>query len=308
MKRILAITAIIFVILASFTISSHAAPPQSPVSIVFDGKNAAVRISINNTSYFFLQFNKLYIFQGQSIPNLHTLKGESIKNMNVEKMKGHNDIMGNYTKVTMWKKMDFSRGKFNHHTITISFDFYIAKKTYKKGDFLVNSSIIRYDTKIEGDLKNTHIILEEHMHYNNSKSSNSKVFECTNGEKRWKEMNKTLQAREHRFGQDHKGIIGFGHEKISLKYMWDYQDNIKTFYRYDGSNLFLFFLFNDENGTIIQDPYIYLPVPIINSNPVVQGVQKIINYTIDHAISLGIGLTLAAAVILSAPLIRRIRL
>ena len=309
MKRFLTIVAIIFVILASFTISSHAAPPQSPVSIVFDGKNATVRILINNTHYFSLQFSNIYIVEGSHIA-IQGLKGESIKNMQVKKTRGYNDVMGNYTKITMWRAMEsiHTHGRYRNSRIKITIDFYIADKAYEKGDFNVNRSTIRYDTKIESSTKNAYIILEEHMSYKDSLYPNSHVFECDHTGHHWTRMNRSLEAKEHRFGQDHKGIIGFGHNKVSLKYMWNYQDDIRTFYKYDGSQLFLYFSFKNTNGSIIQDPYIYLPVPIINSNPVVQGVQKIINYTIDYAISLGIGLTLAAAVILSAPLIRKIRL
>ena len=310
MKRVFAITAIIFVILASFTISSHAAPPQSPVSIVFDGKNATVRISINNTHYFSLQFSKIYIIDGSNIPRIQGLKGESIKNMQVEKKRGYNDVMGNYTKITMWKTMELihTHGRYKNSKIKIAMDFYIADKAYQKGDFNVNKSTIRYDTRIDSSAKNVYILLEERMNYRNSLSSNSHVFECNHTGDHWMRMNRSLEAKEHRFGQDHKGIIGFGHDKVSFKYMWDYQDNIKTFYKYDGSQLSLYFSFKSTNGSIIQDPYIYLPVPIINSNPIVQGVQKAINYAIDHALSLGIGLLIAVAIIFSAPLIRRFRL
>ena len=310
MKRILTMAAITFVLLASFTISSYAAPPQSPVSIVFDGKNATVRISINNTHYFYLQFSKIYLMENPHIPLLQGLKGESIKNMQIEKIRGYNEIMGNYTKVTMWKTMELTHipGRYKNSKIKITIDFYIADKAYQKGDFNVNRSTIRYDTKIESSTKNAYILLEEHMSYKDSLYPNSHVFECDHPGHHWIRMNRSLEAKEHRFGQDNKGIIGFGHNKVSLKYMWNYQDDIRTFYKYDGSQLSLYFSFRNTNGSIIQDPYIYLPIPIINSNPVLQGVQKIINYTIDHAISLGIGLTIAAAVILSAPLIRRNRL
>ncbi len=310
MKRLLSLIAVIFVILASFTISSHAATPQSPVSIVFDGKNATVRISINNTHYFYLQFSKIYLVGGPQISKLQGLKGESIKNMDVKKISGYSNIMGNYTKITMWKTIELTHnhGKYKNSKIKITIDFYIADKAYQKGDFNVNRSTIRYDTKIVSSVKDVYILLEEHMSYRDSLSHNSHVFECGHPNNHWTRMNRSLEAKEHRFGQDHKGMIGFGHNKVSLKYMWDYQNDIKTFYKYDGSQLSLYFSFKNTNGSIIQDPYIYLPIPITNSNPVVQGVQNVINYAIDHALSLGIGIIIAAAILFSAPLIRRFRL
>ncbi len=302
--------AIIFVIFASFTISSNAESPQSPVNIVFDGQNATVRISINNTHYFSLQFSKIYLVENSHIPRIQGLRGESIKNMQVEKTRGYDSVMGNYTKITMWKTIELTHipGRYKNSNIKITMDFYIADKAYQKGDFNVNRSTIRYDTKIESSTKNTYILLEERMNYRDLPLTSSHVFECNHTGNSWMRMNRSLDIEEHRFGHDHKGIIGFGHEKVSLEYMWDYQDSIRTFYKYDGSQLSLYFSFKNTNGSIIQDPYIYLPVPIINSNPIVQGMQNAINYAIDHALSLGIGLIIAVAIIFSAPLMKRIRL
>jgi len=308
-KRLIALITIVFVIFASLTLSSYATQPKSPVSIVFDGKNATVRISINNTNYFTLQFSKIYMVEGSHI-SMRGLKGENIENMQVEKTKGYSELMGNYTKITMWKTMDLmhTHGRYKNSKIKLTIDFYIADKAYKKGDFYVNKSTIRYDTRIEGYAKNAYIILEERMNYRDSSSKSTPAFECNHTGNKWMKINRSLEAKEHRFGEDHKGIIGFGHNKVSLKYMWDYQNNIRTFYKYDGSQLSLYFSFKNTNGSIIQDPYIYLPIPIINSTPIVHGVQRIINYTIDHALSLGIGIIIAAAVLISAPLIRRFRL
>ncbi len=309
MRKIFSLLAIIVVIISSFTFSSHAQNPKSNVNIIFDGKNAMVGIIVNHTQQFYLKFTHLYISDNSNPTHMKNLRGLNIGNMNIKKNRGYNNVMGNYTQITMWKSVNIrgAHGRYGDSKITLTLNFYIAERAYKKGEFIVNRSTIRYDTKIETNIKTAYVFLEEHMQYKDAKMHGSRVFEQNSG-KRWKDMERSQEVREHRFGMNRKGMIGFGKNNVSFRYMWDYDTNIKTFYKYDENQLTLFFMFQNNNGSILQDPYIYLPLPVSNSNPVVEGVVHIVNYTIEHALSLGIGILIASVIIFSVPLIKKFRL
>lgn|GEM_PF-2665201 len=300
----------IFVIFASvIPVFSGASESQSPIKITFDNKNATVKISVNNTQFFLLKFTKVYVattpyFMSTAIAGM----GE-IRDMNIETIQDSNREMGNFTKITMWKSFEIS-GKMPFHKkieVTITIDFYIAEKEYMKKDILVNRSMIRYDTRITTSESNNFVFLEEHMIYGNVSGEPSRVFEC--GDHSWKMMNKTEHVMKHYFGSDHLGMVGFGDRNVSFRYMWNYEEGISTLYSYDGTNFKLFFGFENNNGTIIQDPYIALPLPISgNLSSIIEHPEKIISYIMDHALSFAIGLTLAVVVVFSAPLLRRRRL
>ncbi len=311
MRKIAAI--IVFFVLLALVVPQASGEniSESPVKIKFDNKNASLEILINGTQYFYLKFTKLYVASAPYFMSNMIGGAKEIEDMNIKSIEGRNEEMGNYTKVTMWKSFEIeSKIPFGMHKkieVTLTIDFYIAEREYVKKSILINNSMIRYDTTITTNAKNNYVLLEERLIYGNDTSS-SKVFECED-KHHWKMMNTTEQVRKHYFGNDHLGMLGFGDKNITFKYMWDYEEGISTLYSYDGSDFRLFFAFENRNGTIIQDPYITLPIPISgNISSIIEHPEKIISYIMDHALSLAIGLGIAAVVIFSAPLIRRGRL
>ncbi len=317
MKRLIPLGIIALLIVASLSIMAPVTgaqnTPGSNVHILFDGKNATVRITVNGTKYFYLEFSKLYI---SSTPNfIRHMGSETLKDMKVKRATGYNELMGNYTKVTMWKDFTF-QSKMHHGNagkdvkVHIAFDFYISDKNYTKKGVNITRNMIRYDTRITTSSRNTFIFLEERMNYGEGENHRmGRVFECNKTTHDWKTMKTTHEVMSHHFGKDHLGVIGFGSKNVSFRYMWEYQSNVETLYSYDGSNFALYFIFKNSNGSVIQDPYITLPVPILgNVSAVVHGIEHVVNYLIDHALSLGIGLALAAVLIFSAPVLRRRRL
>ncbi len=312
-KKIVAMVALFVLLAALIPISSGENASESPVKIKFDNQNATVIISINGTQYFYLKFTKLYVASGPYFMPGYIGGYKEIKEMNMKTVEGRNEEMGNYTKVTMWKSFKVeSKIPFEMHReieVTLTIDFYIAEKEYMKRDILVNNSMIRYDTTIKTSSGDNYVFLEEHLIYGNDTHTSS-VFECGDGEgKHWKMMNTTEHVMKHYFGNDHLGMLGFGEQKVTFRYMWDYQEGISTLYSYDGSDFRLFFAFENRNGTIIQDPYIALPLPISgNISSIIEHPEKIISYIMDHALSFGIGLGIAMLLIFSAPIIRKRRL
>ncbi len=312
-KKIVAIVALFVLLAIIIPSSSGENTSESPVKIKFDNHNATLIISINGTQYFYLKFTKLYVATGPYFMPANIGGAKEIKDMNIKTIKDRNEEMGNYTKITMWKTFEIeSKIPFEMHReieVTLTIDFYIAEKEYMKRDILVNNSMIRYDTTIKTNAKDNYVFLEEHLIYGND-TQTSKVFECGDREgSHWKMMNTTDHIMKHYFGNDHLGMLGFGEQNISFKYMWDYQEGISTLYSYDGSEFKLFFAFENDNGTIIQDPYITLPLPISgNISSIIEHPEKVISYIMDHALSFGIGLGIAVVLIFSAPIIRRRRL
>jgi len=278
--------------------------------IIFDNKNATLSISINKTQHFYLKFTRIFISTTPSF-SPHFMDFERIENMNIERMSSHNSVMGNYTRITMWKEFEI-KGRSHHHgnpiRVNLTLNFYLAEKTYRKNDVNITRNMIRYSTIIKTNTKNAYVFLEEHMNYgeNHKNGSTSRVFECNKTARHWKMMSPTKHVMKHRFGSDHMGMIGFGRNNVTFRYMWEYGDNINTLYSYDGSNFILYFIFQDKNGTIVQDPYITLPEPIsLNTTSIVNGIRHTVNYIMDHALSLGIGIILAVVIVLSAPLLKR---
>ena len=310
MIRRITLIVVLFVILASIIpMLSEADEPQNPIKIKFDNKNATVEISVNNTQFFLLRFTKLYVATNPYFMSTAIAGVEEIKDMEIKTTEENNEKMGNFTKITMWKSFEISSKMPIHKKIevTLTIEFYIAEKEYVKNDILVNKSMIRYDTKITTSESNNFVFLEEHMVYGNVSGQLTKVFEC--GNHAWKMMNKTDHIMKHHFGSNHLGMLGFGDGNISFKYIWNYEEWISTLYSYDGRNFRLFFGFENKNGTIIQDPYIALPLPISGDlGTIIEHPEKVISYILDHALSFAVGLTLAAVIIFSAPIIKRRRL
>lgn len=310
MEKLIAIVLGIFLLSATLiTLDVSGSQESAGVRIIFDNKNATLSISVNNTQHFYLKFSRIFISTNPSF-SPHFMDSEKIDNMNIEKISSHNSVMGNYTKITMWKEFEM-KSRFHHGNpirVKLSLNFYIAEKTYRKNGVNITGNMIRYSTIITTTTRNAYVFLEEHMNYGekHKNGSSSRVFECNKTAKHWKLMSPTKHVMKHRFGSDHLGMVGFGRKNVTFRYMWEYQDNINTLYSYDGSNFVLYFIFQDKNGSIVQDPYITLPEPIsLNTTSIVNGIEHTVNYIMDHALSLGIGIILAAVIVFSAPMIKR---
>jgi len=323
MKSVLSL-AIFVLMLATFTPQVQGEVSQNPtVRIVFDNYNASLRIYINESEYFNLTFRKVYVtknpYAGEMSGVGNVMVGEGfIGSMNITEESGWNEKMGNYTKVTMWKnvkiknKVDFPFVGPKEINANVTINFYMSEKNYTKGGIRVGRNTIRYDTIIRTGTKGDFVIIEESMSGKDLISgAPGEVYEFNPQnitlQQYWDRMNMTDDVVKHKFGSGNMGMLKFKIRRSNITYSWEY-DNKTTFYSYNGESFHLFYAFQNENGTVIQDPYITLPTPIMgNPNTIVEGVEDVVNYIMDHAISLGLGIIVATVIILTGPAIRRLR-
>ncbi len=295
--------------------------PEPRIKIVFDNLNASLRIYINESEYFNLTFEKVYITKNPYMGDVsNIIMGEGkIGSMNMSQENGWNSKMGNYTKVTMWKevivknKMDIPFMGPREVRANVTINFYIAEKNYTKGGIQVGRNTIRYNTIIRTETEDDFILVEERMSsLDLTTGVPGEVYEFDNGEVAvsdcWDRMNMTDDVVKHRFGSGGMGMLKFSIRRANITYSWEYDDNLTTLYSYDGNHFHLYYAFKNHNGTVVQDPYITLPEPIMgNPNTIVEGVEDVVNYLMDHAISLAIGIVAAVVLVLSAPAARRFR-
>ncbi len=303
----------LFLLLCSMGVFSNSgsAEQSSPVKIIFDGKNATVNIEVNGTHYFTLSFSHIYMgTPAHSSPIFKNMMKEDLSHMHVKIKRSYSEKMGNYTEVLMWKNMKSGPQGFFHKkaNVNVTIRFYLAEKEYYKNDVRVKRNMLRYDVLIFTDSPLPFFYLEENI---KSKKNNGseEVYEYSHeAQGAWKKLGKSAEPREHTFGGDHLGMIKFGRGSDAIECLWEYSSDVNTFYSYSDSELHLIFSFRNENGSIIYDPYISLPVPLSPSlKPIVGGVEEAVNYIMDHFLSFSIGLVMATVLVLLTPMIRKSR-
>ena len=118
----------------------------------------------------------------------------------------------------------------------------------------------------------------------------------------WKKMKETYSRLPlnvtSKFGE-----IGLGQESANYYFFWNTMSVNSLFYTYAEGNLNLFFAYNNS-GTVVDDPYIRTPVPIYT---VSEEISHAVNYFMEHAFSVVIGLV-AAVGLVAVPLLKRRRL
>lgn len=273
----------------NINVSSSSAQPQ--VKLIFNEKNASVNIKINNTYYFSLSFTRIYLGK-QSFKGM----AKELKNMKIKFIKAQNEKMGNYTEVLMWKNLKIrEKGCFGRNNeVNVTLRFYISEKEYYKKEVKIKRNMLRYDILIYSNSSVPFFLLEEKINVNNQ---SQEVYEYSdeNGA-RWKAVRMVHEPMKHRFGNHNLGMIKFGKGNGAIKHMWEYEENVETFY-YTNSDFHLIFSFKNENGSVIYDPYISLPVDLSpNLKPIIEG-ERVVNYLMDHFFSFFIGLIVAVAVI-----------
>ncbi len=304
MKTITLIILAMFVISSGNALASNVSLNFKYVSIDFYSNNASVRIVLNNTTSITIQFERIYA--GESIGHgifPQTWIGE-IGDMNVIKESGENDEMGKYIHV----KMNTSTvlhgmmiGFRKDYTVDISLDFYVSSKGYHKKDFVVNNRTLRYDLRMKTDCPADIIILQERI-----KMKGENISALMPHDHEWMKMKKTYEKLPLNF-TGKIGEVGFGKEnQIDYQLIWSMEHLNSTLYTYFGGNFDIFFAYRN-NGSIVDDPYIKTPVPIITSNDIPHVVKETINYLMEHAVSIAIGIA-ASSFIISIPLFRRRKL
>ena len=266
------------------------------VNIGFDEKNSTVSITINNSDFMNIKFTKLYA----GSLNSPFMGWGNLNNMKISKEYGKNDVMGNYIHIKMWKNttiIEFFPWHKNHYAL-ISIDFYISQKSYAKKGMKIGNNTIRFDISIDTNCPDDFIFLEQEISVQED-NKNMNIFE-KHGE--WKEIREMGNITEHDFSQDDLGIIGFGKENMVFEYGWLNEDSVKTLYKYTG-NKFTFYFAYKNSGHIIQDPYISLPVPVF-----IEIEKNVVNFLMEHILSISIGLSLSLLLIAFPKFIRKIRL
>ncbi len=308
LTKIMVLISISMLLIPPLAIASSPQESHPTVQLIFDNKNATLNILINRTPYFTLSFSRLYIGTG-IMPGMaiHTATKETLKNMEMRVIKSRNELMGNYTEVLMWKELKIGHGRLRGNEVNITLRFYIAEKSYYKKDVKIERNMLRYDVLIHTNSPASFFYLEEKMKFKGNQGK--EVYEYSNNVPgMWKKLPKTQEIREHMFSGKHLGMIKFGNGSKGVQCLWENDQLVDTFYYYADSDFSLIFSFHNENGSIIYDPYITLPVPIYPSlQPIVGGVEKAVNYLMDHILSFTLGLIIAVFIVLSAPLIRKRR-
>lgn len=306
MKKIASLLLTILLLSLIFSSKASSSSQEPAVKIVIDNRNSTILVVVNNTQYFSLRFSKVYM--GESFMGLHaSIISQELKNMKVRMKRGYNHIMGNYTEILMWKNMAIKlKGPMRremHMNFTVR--FYVAEKEYYKKETKIGTNMLRYDIIMKSDSIMPFFYVQENVKYQKD-SKPGEVYERIGMEHvQWKKLGKSEEIKEHLFGKDKKGMLRFGEEKQNIAFLWEYENDMDTFYSYSNSELHLIFSFRNYNGSVIYDPYIALPLPIYpNLQPVIGSTEKVISYLMDHIFSFSIGL-IAAVTIIFIPMLRR---
>ena len=301
MKVLKPLVFISFLLLCVVNFSVNSAPTQPQVTLIFNEKNASVNIKINNTYSFSLSFTHIYL--GESSSPVIPFKGmvkEELKDMKIKFIKSQNEKMGNYTEVLMWKNLEIKeKGPFGRNNkVNVTLRFYISEKEYYKKEVKVERNMLRYDIFISSSSFVPFFFIEEKIN-SNINNQTQEVYEYSKGGgMQWKVISRVYEPMEHRFGNNNLGMIKFGKENDAIKHLWEYEENVETFYFYNNSEFHLIFSFKNENGSVICDPYISLPVALSPYlKPIIEGSERVVSYLMDHFFSFFIGLIVAVAII-----------
>ncbi len=302
-KRIISLVLLVLIVASAGGVSaSKLSLNFKYVGIHFYSDNSSVRLVINNTTSITIKFEKIYAgeyFGKHMFPQ--SWIGE-INGMHVNEDQGNNSEIGQYIHVRMsssiiLKNMVDSR---QDYPADINIDFYVSSHPYFKQGMRIDNSTLRYDVRINTNCPANFIIIQEGIQFNRG---NMSAFMLQDHQ--WKEMKKTYSKlplnTTKRFGE-----IGFGSEKMDYRFMWNTNTINSLLYTYTAGNLDLFFAY-ENNGSIVDDPYIKTPVPIFTPESVPEEMTKAVNYLIDHALSIGIGIALSSALI-ALPMLKRRRL
>ncbi len=266
------------------------------VSLEFDGKNSTISITINNSDVMKIKFTRIYMGSIES----PFMGWGNLNDMKISKEYEKNNAMGNYIHIKMWKNTTIVKifpWHKNYYAL-ISIDFYISQKNYEKKKFEIGNNTIRFDINIDTNCPDDYIFLEQKISVQED-NKNMNIFEKHDG---WKEIKKMGNITYHDFSQDDLGIIGFGKNNMVFKYGWFSENSLKTLYKYTGEK-FIFYFAYENDGHIIQDPYISLPVPVF-----IEIEKKVVNFLMEHVLSISLGLLLSLLLVVSPRLLRRIRL
>ena len=273
------------------------------VGIHFYSDNSSVRLVINNTTSITIKFEKIYAGEYIGEQVFPQSWSGDIGNMQVNKEYGKSEEMGQYVHVSMSSSTILKNmmGFRQDYAANINIDFYVSNRSYSKHGMLVDNSTLRYDLRINTQCPANFIIIQEEILFGNGDMS---AFMLQDHQ--WKEMKRTysrlpLNATK-KFGE-----IGFGQEKMDYRFMWSTDTINSLFYTYIDGNFTLFFAY-ENNGSIVDDPCIKTPVPIFTpQSSLSKEFAPVVNYFMEHAMSVGIGIALSL-VLIAVPMAKRRRL
>ncbi len=297
------------IVLALFIISSGGAVADNIslkfkyVNINFYGDNASIHMVLNNSKSITIQFEKIYA----GTPIGHDIFPQTwigdIGKMDITKESGEDKVMGKYIHVKMETStvLHSMIGFRKDYPIDITLDFFISSKGYHKNSFFVDNSTLRYDLRMKTECPANVIIIQERI-----KMNGESMGALIQSDHNWKEMKKTYEKLPLNI-TGKIGEVGFGKEdEIDYRLMWSTEYMNSTFYTYFDGNFDIFFAYSN-NGSIIDDPYIKTPVPILTPGNIPEVVKETVNYLMEHALSIAIGVGISSFII-AIPRFRRRKL
>ncbi|NPA75654.1 MAG: hypothetical protein GXO25_06200 [Euryarchaeota archaeon] len=300
MKRILSIL-LLFVLMIPVASASQSSQDNTLafkyVNIKMEPQVGMINLTLNNGSYFALQFRKVIVGELGTRGHMPGIWSAELDNMEYAISNGTDAKMGRYVHVRMWKNVTLtSPMHLSSYPLSLSLDFYVSSKNYTKGTVKVDRNTLRYDVHITTSCPGQYVFLEHRVIYPGSEDN---VYENTGHG--WNHMSDGKEQRWMNF-TDH-AELGFGDvSKMLFKYEW-YSDSGHALYTMLGNAMDISFVYVNT-GNIVQDPYVHLPVPIY----VPEEVQHIVSYFMDHLYSILAGVGVAVGIIVAPALLRKRRL
>lgn len=259
--------------------------------ILVNPENSTLRISVNSNLNIYLRFDKIY-YEINHFRRFGIYNGD-LQGMKVQRWVNTSANMGKFVHLRMWKNVTlrFLNQKTGHYANVI-FDLYIASRNYTKGNFNITRNMVRYDIHITSDLKSGRVFLVHKMYVH----AHSKMRPFLRRGKEWRLIN----GRDRWYNTSSIGAVGFGESNrtIKLSYIWSGR-GVSAIYGFHSNYAKIVLVFRN-NGSIVRDPYVKLPVPLFLENET----SKVVNYLFEHVYSLGLGMGVAMGII-AAPFIFR---
>ncbi len=294
----IAVALVALLVFSSFSYGSGE-KAESQVNIKVVPSRSAVNITFNKSDFFEISFITIYagtldLFKG---PMLWYAK---LNNMNYHKEYGKNEEMGEFLHIRMWKNVTLKRMYIQwgqEYSAAVTLDFYVASKNYTKGKVLVDVNTLRYDVRIDTDCPADFIYLDHRI----------KMKDLDSG-KVMAQIDDESEEIEKRHGMywlnaSEWGEVKFMNDDGPVHYSWDAERLEGVKYEYWDGYMDVYFIYKNT-GTIVQDPYIKLPMPFFSN----ETAGKIVNYFMEHVTSISVGIAAAMAVVLIPAVLKRRRL
>ena len=291
---------VLFALLVSTPASAGSSGPgDSAVHIRVISSRSAVNITFNESDFFEIEFTGLYA-GSLNLFDMPKFWYAKLSDMHYLQESGESDVMGSYLHIRLWKNTTLRSmmqwGRDYHARVII--DFYAASRNYTKGDVVVDVNTLRYDVRIYTDCPADFIFLAHRIRMSGMEESDVMA-----------QLDDHYQEIERGHGRywlnaSHWGGVRFSEDgEISVHYTWDAKNLAGVQYEFLDGYMDVFFIY-PNNGTIVQDPYVKLPLPVLPN----EAAEKIVNYFMEHALSISIGIAISAGIVAIPAVVKRRRL